>query len=58
VIFGGARSVDLGAAVALAVGSLAGVQVGSRVMGRVSEHWLRIAFAAFIASVAVVMLLS
>jgi uncharacterized protein len=58
VIFGGASSVDLGAAAILVVGSLVGVQAGSRAMGRVSETWLRIAFAAFIASVAVVMLLS
>jgi uncharacterized membrane protein YfcA len=58
LIFGGARSVDLPAAAALAVGSLAGVQVGSRVMGRFSEYWLRISFAAFIVCVAVAMLLS
>jgi uncharacterized membrane protein YfcA len=58
LIFGGARSVDLAAAAALVVGSLAGVQVGSRLMGRVSEYWLRVAFAVFIAAVAVAMLLS
>jgi uncharacterized membrane protein YfcA len=48
----------LAAAAALTVGSLAGVQLGSRLMVRVSEYWLRIGFAAFIASVAVAMLLS
>jgi uncharacterized membrane protein YfcA len=58
VIFGGARSVDLAAAAALTAGSLAGVQVGSRVMGRISEHWLRVAFAIFMAFVAIAMLLS
>jgi uncharacterized protein len=58
LIFGGARSVDLAAGVALTIGSLAGVQVGSRAMGHISEHWLRIGFAAFIAVVAVAMLLS
>jgi uncharacterized membrane protein YfcA len=58
LIFGGARSVDLAAGVALTVGSLAGVQVGSRLMGHISEHWLRIGFAAFIAVVAIAMLLS
>lgn len=58
VIFGGARSVDLAAAGALTIGSLGGVQVGSRLMGRISERWLRIGFAAFIASVAIAMLLS
>jgi uncharacterized protein len=57
-IFGAARSIDMLAAAALVVGSLAGVQVGSRIMGRISEHWLRIAFAVFIACVAVAMLLS
>jgi uncharacterized membrane protein YfcA len=58
LVFGGASSVDLTAAAALAAGSLVGVQVGSRLMGRVSEYRLRMAFAAFIAGVAVAMLLS
>jgi uncharacterized membrane protein YfcA len=57
-IFGTAGSIDLLAGAALAVGSLAGVQVGSRVMGRISERRLRIGFAAFIAVVALAMLLS
>lgn len=57
-IFGGASSVDLAAAAALTVGSLAGVQVGSHVMGVLSERWLRMAFGAFIACVAIAMLLS
>ena len=58
VIFGGAASVDLPAAGLLVIGSLTGVQLGSRLMARISEDRLRVAFAIFIVAVAIAMLLS
>jgi uncharacterized protein len=58
VVFGGASSVDLPAAALLVIGSLVGVQVGSRAMGHVSDRWLRVAFGAFMACVAIAMLLT
>jgi uncharacterized membrane protein YfcA len=57
-IFGGAGSVDLPAAGLLVIGSLIGVQVGSRAMGRFSDRWLRFVFGAFLACVAIAMLLT
>jgi uncharacterized membrane protein YfcA len=58
VIFGGADSVNLGAAVALAIGSVTGVQVGSRLMPRIGDDRLRIGFALFMIAVAITMLLA
>jgi uncharacterized membrane protein YfcA len=58
VIFGGASSVDLPAAGLLVIGSLIGVQVGSRAMGHVSDRWLRVGFGAFMACIAIAMLLT
>lgn len=58
VIFGGAASVDLGAAVVVAIGSLVGVQAGTWAMPRVGDDRLRIGFAVFMVVVAVVMLVS
>ena len=58
LIFGGAASVDLPAAGLLVIGSLTGVQLGSRLMARISEDRLRVAFAIFIVAVAIAMLLS
>lgn len=58
VIFGRAQSVDLVAAAVLIVGSLLGVQVGTRLMDRMSSDRLALLFAGFVIVVAVVMLLS
>jgi uncharacterized protein len=57
-IFGRAESVDLPAALVLAVGSLVGVQVGTWLMPRVGDERLRIGFAIFMVVVALTMLLS
>jgi uncharacterized membrane protein YfcA len=58
VIFGGADSVDLPAAVVLAIGSLVGVQVGARLMSRIGDDRLRIGFAIFMIAIALAMLAS
>jgi uncharacterized protein len=58
IIFGGAASIDLPAAGLLVLGSVTGVQLGSRLMSRLSEDWLRIGFAIFLVGVAIAMLLS
>jgi uncharacterized membrane protein YfcA len=55
-IFGGADSVDLGAALLLAAGSLLGVQAGARVMHRLSDRRLAIVFGVFLIVVAITML--
>jgi uncharacterized protein len=57
-IFGRAENVDLVAAGLLAVGSLAGVQVGTRLMDRLSSERLALVFGGFVLLVAVTMLLS
>jgi uncharacterized membrane protein YfcA len=57
-IFGRAESVDLPAALVLAVGSLVGVQAGTWLMPRVGDERLRIGFAIFMVAVALTMLLS
>lgn len=56
IIFGGGAAVDLAAATILVVASLAGVQVGSRLMPRVGDDRLRIGFAIFMIIMAVTML--
>jgi uncharacterized protein len=58
VIFGGADSVNLLAAAVLVVGSVIGVQFGSRLMPRVGDDRLRIGFAIFMIGVAITMLVS
>jgi uncharacterized protein len=58
VLFGAADSVDLPAAVVLAVGSITGVQVGTRLMPRIGDERLRIGFAIFMIVVAIGMLVS
>jgi uncharacterized membrane protein YfcA len=57
-IFGRADNVDLVAALLLIVGSLAGVQVGARLMGRLSGDRLALVFGGFVILVAITMLLS
>ncbi len=58
VIFGGADSVDLAAAAILVVGSLLGVQAGSRLMPRIGDERLRTGFALFMIVMAITMLLA
>ena len=57
-LFGAADSVDLVAAAILAVGSIVGVQVGTRLMPRIGDERLRIGFGIFMIAVAVGMLVS
>ena len=56
VLFGRADSVDVGAAVVLSVGSLAGARAGALLMHRLSEVVLARVFAALLIVVAVLML--
>lgn len=56
LVFGRANSVDLIAAVLLAAGSLLGVQAGARLMNRLSDDRLALAFAGFLIVLAVLML--
>lgn len=58
LMFGRADSVDLPGALVLAVGSIIGVQIGTRLMSRVGDDRLRIGFAIFMIAIALVMLLS
>ena len=58
VIFGGADSVNLLAAAVLVVGSVIGVQFGSRLMPHVGDDRLRIGFAIFMIGVAITMLVT
>lgn len=58
IVFGGAASLDLGAGIFVAIGSLIGVQAGTWAMPRVGDDRLRIAFAAFMVVVAIVMLVT
>jgi uncharacterized protein len=58
VIFGSGNSVDLLAAVVLVIGSLTGVQLGTRLMPRIGDDRLRIGFAIFMIGVAITMLVS
>jgi uncharacterized membrane protein YfcA len=55
-VFGRADSVDLLAALLLAAGSLVGVQLGARLMHRLSPERLSLIFAIFLVVVAVSML--
>lgn len=56
VVFGRADSVDLPAALVIAIGSLVGVQTGAWAMPRVGDDRLRLGFAALMIAVAIVML--
>jgi uncharacterized membrane protein YfcA len=56
LIFGAADSLDLPAAILLAVGSLLGVQLGARLMHRLSAEWLSRIFGVFLLAVAIIML--
>lgn len=56
-VFGRADSIDLVAALLLAAGSIVGVQLGARLMHRLSDERLSRIFGAFLAIVAVTMLL-
>jgi hypothetical protein len=58
VIFGGAESVDFLAAAVLVVGSVIGVQVGTRLMPRIGDDRLRVGFAVFMIAVAITMLVA
>ena len=58
IIFGGADSVDLLAAAIVVVGSLIGVQLGSRLMPRVGDRRLRMVFAVFMIAVGITMLVA
>ena len=55
LVFGRADAVNLLAAVALAAGSLLGVQGGTRLMDRLSDRRLAVAFGAFLVIVALLM---
>jgi uncharacterized protein len=55
-VFGRADSVDVVAAIMLAVGSLVGVQAGARLMHRLSDERLSIIFGLFLAVVALTLL--
>jgi uncharacterized membrane protein YfcA len=55
LVFGRADSVNLAAAVVLAAGSLLGVQAGARLMDRLSDRRLAIAFGGFLILVALLM---
>jgi uncharacterized membrane protein YfcA len=57
-IFGRADNVDLVAAGLLVVGSVGGVQVGTRLMDRLSGDRLALVFGGFVLVVAVTMLVS
>jgi uncharacterized protein len=57
LVFGRADSVDLVAALLLAAGSLVGVQLGAHLMHRLSDERLARIFGAFLAIVAVIMLI-
>jgi uncharacterized membrane protein YfcA len=57
LIFGSAESVDFVAAGSLVVGSVIGVQAGSRLMARIGDDRLRVVFALFMIGVAITMLI-
>jgi len=57
-IFGGSANVNLAAAGLLVAGSLGGVQVGTRLMDRMSGERLALVFGVFVVLVAVAMLVS
>jgi uncharacterized protein len=53
--FGAAGEIRVWEALALAVGSIAGAQVGARLLARADERTLKLAFGVFLLVVAVVM---
>lgn len=57
IVFGRADSVNVFAAAMLIVGSVIGVQVGARLMHRLSDDRLSLIFGCFLAAVAVSLLL-
>lgn len=57
ILFGRAAGVDVGAAIVLAAGSLAGVRAGAMLMHRLSEVLLARIFGVFLLVVAAIMLL-
>lgn len=56
LVFGQANNVDVTAAALLAVGSLLGVQAGTRAMSRLSSERLALVFAGFVVVIALAML--
>jgi uncharacterized membrane protein YfcA len=58
LVFGRASSVDVPAAILLAAGSLLGVQVGARLMNRLSDDRLAIVFGGFLVALALLMVLA
>lgn len=56
LIFGGASNVDLRAAGILIVGSLIGVQLGLKVMGRLTDERLGVAFGVLLVAIGAAML--
>jgi uncharacterized membrane protein YfcA len=57
IVFGRADSVNVFAAAMLIIGSVVGVQVGARLMHRLSDDRLSLIFGCFLAAVAVSLLL-
>jgi uncharacterized protein len=55
-LFGSSGNVAVGTAVVLAIGSVLGAQVGTRVLHRAPEPWLRRAFALYLIASAVVLI--
>ncbi len=58
VVFGRGDSIDLGAGLLIALGSIAGVQAGAWAMPRVGDDRLRAGFAMLMIFVAIAMLLT
>ncbi len=56
LVFGRAESVDFGAAALLVIGSLVGVQAGTRLMHRLSAEALARVFGVFLVIIALAML--
>ena len=56
VAFIGAQSVDVAAAIVLVIASVAGVQLGTRLMGRLPERRLSQLFGLFLIGTAVILL--
>ena len=58
IVFGRADSVNLAAAGVLIVGSLVGVQLGTRLMSHLSARRLALVFSGFLGAVAIAMLVA
>ena len=56
VLFGSSGNVEVGTAVVLAIGSVIGAHVGTRILHRAPEQWLRWAFAFYLIASAVVLI--